>query len=132
MTEKQNVQMVSDAYAAFVRGDIPALLKTFTADIDWHVPGPVEAPYAGRRRGLDEANRFFADVARIVEFTKFEPREYVAQGDRVIALGHYEGRIRTTGKPFSADWAMAWRLRDGLLAEFHEYTDTQALGNAYR
>ena len=49
MTDKENVQVISDAYAAFVRGDIPAILNILAPEIDWHVPGPAEAPYAGRR-----------------------------------------------------------------------------------
>jgi ketosteroid isomerase-like protein len=132
MTDKENVQVVSEAYAAFVRGDIPAILNMLAPEIDWHVPGPAEAPYAGRRRTRHDVGRFFSEVARTVEFSAFEPQEFIAQEDRVIALGHYEGRVRATGKTFSAEWAMTWRLRDGKAVAFREYTDTQSLGAAFR
>ena len=132
MNEKDNITVISNAYAAFVRGDIPGVLSALASDVDWHVPGPVEAPYVGRRKSRDDVGRFFADVAKSVEFTVFEPQEFVAQGDRVVALGHYEGRVRTTGKPFAADWAMTWRLRDGKVVAFREFTDTQSIGAAFR
>jgi uncharacterized protein len=132
MKERENVQTLKDAYAAFTRGDIVTLMKTFAHDIEWHVPGPKEAPYAGKHRGTDQVGRFFAQVADTIEFTTFEPREYVAQGDRVVVLGHYAGRVKATGRSFAADWAMVWTLREGKAVTFQEYTDTQTLGAAYR
>jgi len=132
MVAAANVQVLSAAYMAFVRGDIPAVLSAFAPDIDWYVPGPAEAPYAGRRRGHEDVHRFFRELASTVEFKVFEPREFVAQGDRVMALGHYEGRVRATGKVFSIEWVMGWRMRDGKAVAFREYTDTQALGAAFR
>src|SRR5262249_25426556 len=132
MAEKENIQILKDAYAAFTRGDIAAVMKTFASDIDWHTPGPKEAPYAGRREGNGEVQRFFAQVGENVEFSQFEPREYFAQGDRVVVLGHYAGKIKSTGKPFDAEWAMAWTMRGGKAVKYHEYTDTQAIGAAFK
>jgi ketosteroid isomerase-like protein len=48
----------------------------------------------------------------------------------LFAFGHYEGRVRATNKPFSIDWVMAWRFRDGKAVAFREYTDTQTLASA--
>ena len=132
MSEHANIQVLKDAYAAFTRGDIAAVMKAFATDIDWHIPGPKAAPYVGRHKGTSAVQRFFAQVGETVEFTMFEPREYVAQGDRVVVLGRYAGKIKSTGKPFDTEWAMAWALRDGKAVKFHEYTDTEAIGAAFR
>jgi hypothetical protein len=132
MGERENVQLVKDAYAAFVRGDIDAVISALALGIEWHVPGPVEAPYTGSRHGLDEVMKFFTQVGETVEFTEFAPREYFARGDRVLALGHYMGRVRATGKSFGAEWAMTWTIRNGKATAFREYTDTQRLAAAFR
>lgn len=132
MAEAENITLVRDAYAAFMRGDIDAVLSAIALTAEWHIPGPVEAPYAGSRQGLDEIAKFFAQVAELVEFTEFTPREYFATGDRVVALGRYAGRVRTTGKRFAAEWTTAWTIRNGRAVAFREYTDTQALGAAFR
>jgi ketosteroid isomerase-like protein len=99
MKEEDNVQILRDAYAAFTRGDIPAVMKAFASDIEWHTPGLKEAPYVGRRRGTSEVGRFFVQVGETVEFTAFEPREYIAQGDRVVVLGTTPGGSRPLAGP---------------------------------
>ena len=132
MPEQSNVQLVKDAYAAFVRGDIDAVLSALALTVEWHIPGPVEASYCGLRRGLDEVMKFFVQVGDAVEFSAFAPREYFARGDRVIALGHYAGRVRGTGKSFAAEWAMTWTIKNDRVVAFREYTDTQRLGVAFR
>src|SRR5262245_4865720 len=120
MGEQANVELVRDAYTAFVRGDIDAVLSALALTVEWHVPGPSEAPYAGSRRGRDEVAKFFVQVAETIEFTEFAPREYLASGGRVVALGRYAGRVRVTRKPFAAEWAMAWTIRDGRAVAFRE------------
>jgi ketosteroid isomerase-like protein len=132
MGDHANIELIRDAYAAFVRGDIDAVLTAMALTIEWHIPGPKEAPYVGSRRGIDEVAKFFAQVAHAVEFTHFEPREYFAADDRVVVLGRYAGSIRSTGKPFAAEWTMAWTVRNGKAVSYREYTDTQALGEAFR
>ena len=67
-----------------------------------------------------------------VEFESFEPREYVAQGDKVVALGTERGRVRATGKTFDNPWALVFTVRDGLITEFRGYEDTAAVASAFR
>jgi ketosteroid isomerase-like protein len=69
-------------------------------------------------------------VNDISEFSSFEPREYVAQGDRVIALGSYRANVKSTGRFYECDWAMAFTLQDGKISQFQEFTDTAAIAAA--
>jgi ketosteroid isomerase-like protein len=69
---------------------------------------------------------FFATVGALQEPLKFEPRELIAEGDRVIGLGSYEWRVKANGREFGGDFAHAWTIRDGKVVGFHEYTDTAA------
>jgi ketosteroid isomerase-like protein len=128
MSEQGNVQVVQEAYAAYKRGDIQTILDRLTKDVKWIAPG-VE-PIAGTYHGPDEVARFFRQVNEISEFSSFEPDEYVAQGDRVVVLGHYQGIARNTGRVYECDWAMAFTVQDGKISKFQEYTDTAALAVA--
>jgi hypothetical protein len=59
-----------------------------------------------------------------------EPREFVAQGDRVLAVGFARGRIIATNRTFEDDWVFAITVRSGKLTNIREYIDTQALARA--
>jgi ketosteroid isomerase-like protein len=128
MSEQANVRVVQEAYAAFNRGDVPAILSSLSETVEWIAPG-VE-PVAGTYRGRDGAAQFFQKVKETVEFSAFEPREYVAQGDRVIALGNYKARAHTTGKSYDCDWVMSFTFRGGKVTKFQEFTDTAAIAEA--
>ena len=82
MGTQENVQVVKDGYAAFGRRDIPGLPALLAEDVEWQFPG-AGTPLAGTYRGRDEVASFFQKLANEAEFLEFEPREFVAEGDRV-------------------------------------------------
>jgi ketosteroid isomerase-like protein len=63
-------------------------------------------------------------LRRTLDFEAFEPREYVATGDRVVVLGFARATVKATGRAFDNDWAMAWTLADGQVDDFQVYEDT--------
>jgi ketosteroid isomerase-like protein len=132
MRESGNIETVRSIYAAFQRGDITGMLERMDETIVFTIPGSPAVPLSGIRRGIEDVRRFFEDLTRLMEFSVFEAREYLAQGNRVVALVHYEGRNRETGRSFTADSAMLWTIGNGRAIRFLEYTDTLALANAAR
>jgi hypothetical protein len=132
MLESQNTQVVQDAYAAFGRGDIQGVLATLHDDVVWQgvIGASAQVPMAGERRGKREVAEFFNRVGLHVKFNRFEPREFVAQGDKVVALGHYAATV-STGKTFDSDFVMAFTLKDGKVARFQEFLDVAALNAAF-
>jgi uncharacterized protein len=62
--------------------------------------------------------------------TSTQPREFVAQGDRVLVVGFATGKIKATNKTFEDDWIFAITVREGRLTSIREYVDTQALARA--
>lgn len=133
MAEAQNTKVVQDAYAAFGRGDIPALLGYMTDDIQWQpvIGAAQHVPFSGERTGKAGVAEFFKIVGETEEFQQFEPREFIAQGDKVVALGHYRAVTKLTGRTFDADFVMVFTLRDGKVAAFREFTNTAAVNAAF-
>jgi ketosteroid isomerase-like protein len=132
MQEAQNTQLIQDAYAAFLRQDLNALLATFDEQILWKpVTGAARyVPTAGERRGTTAVAEFFKIVAENVHFSRFEPQQFVAQGDKVIALGHYTAKT-STGGSFDSDFVMVFTVRNGKVTEFQEFLDSAALNAAF-
>lgn len=127
-----NVQVVQRAIEHFQRGDIPALLDAMTDDIDWTIPVVPNVPFTGTRKGRDAVGRFFAELAQHQRARRFEPRQFVAQGDTVVVLGHYAWDVAPTGRSWDADYAHVFTVRDGRVSGFHEYMDTALAAAAFQ
>ena len=132
MQEAQNTKVVQDAYAAFGRGDIQTLLTYLADDIIWTAVygAGSHVPTSGVRRGRPAVAEFFKQVAENVRFSQFEPKEFVATGDKVVALGRYKATT-PINKGFDSDFAMVFTLRNGKVTHFQEFCDSAAINAAY-
>jgi ketosteroid isomerase-like protein len=128
MSIEKNVQVVKDFFAAIGSGDTEALLALAGEDIEWIIPGK-DWPLAGTHHGHAGLADLLETASKAIE-TSTEPREFVAQGDRVLVVGVASGRIKATNETFMDDWVFAITVRDGRLTSIREYVDTQALARA--
>jgi uncharacterized protein len=130
MSAQQNVRIVKEAFAAFGRGDIQGLLALFAEDIEWITPGE-GLPFAGTHRGQAGMAGFFQKVSERLEFSLLEPREFVAQGDRVLVVGFSRGRVKATNRAYENNWIIAFTFRNGKVTNVREYIDTLALARGF-
>jgi len=130
MSIERNVQTVKDFFAAIGRGDKEGLLALAAEDIEWIVPGE-DWPLAGTYRGHPGLAVLLKTASASME-TSTEPREFVAQGDRVLVVGFAKGKVKATNKTFEDDWIFAMTIRGGKITNIREYVDTQALAWAAR
>jgi ketosteroid isomerase-like protein len=130
MSRQESKQVVKDLYAAFGRGDITSVLALIAEDVVWRLPGTVP-DYSGTYEGQTSVVNFFEKLSSTVEIEGFEPRDYVAESDRVLVAGWSRGRVKSTGRMFDNRWVMAFSVRDGKIIKFEEYADTQALAAAH-
>ncbi len=127
MNEQQNIETVHQAYAAFGRGDMNALLNLFDDNVEWITPGPDDLPTAGHRNGRQAVSDFFRILDELFEFQRFEPKEFLAQGDLVVVLGDETVRVKATGNVLDFAWAHVSRCGGGKIVSFREYADVSAL-----
>lgn len=132
MNEQQNLEVVQKGYEAFGRGDLNTLLSLLDENVEWISPGPADFPPAGRRRGRQAVAEFFKVLSDTVEILDFEPREFIAKGDRVIVLGRDSARVKATGNAVPFEWVHTFRLQDGKVVTFQEYGDTAAMVSELR
>jgi ketosteroid isomerase-like protein len=110
-----------------------ALAALMADDIEWVIPGdPDENPTAGTFTGKDGVLAWFGTLASTLDFTAFEPREFIAQDDTVVTLVYAEATARETGRTVVNHEAHVWTFRDGKLAKFRNYFDTAAAAAALR
>ena len=128
MSSVENKQQAQEGYAAFGRGDLAAVLEILTDDVEWVVPGPPEIiPEAGTHRGKDAVGAWFGSLAENIDITTFEPREFIADGDKVACVLYIESTVRSTGNKVAQDEVHLWTFRDGKVARFQVFQDTAAV-----
>ena len=121
MTIEKNIQTVKDFFAAIGRGDREALLALVAEDIEWIIPGE-DWPLAGTRHGHAGLEDLLETASKSIE-TSTEPREFVAQGDRVMVVGFARGKIKATNKTFKDDWVFDITVQNGKLTKIREYVE---------
>jgi ketosteroid isomerase-like protein len=128
-----STELVQNAFNNFKTGNIPALLDLLTDDVKWFVPGPVNVlPWVGARTGKKAVGEFFQLVGENIDFQTFEPREFVADNDKVVALGYWEGKSRKTGRVAKGEWAMVFTVKNGKITEHKEFSDSYEAYEAFK
>jgi uncharacterized protein len=129
MSTERNIEIVKAFFAAAFGGDRDGMLALVADDIEWIIPGE-DWPLAGTHRGHEGLAALLRTESEQMSMTMSEPREFIAQGDRVLVVGYAEGVVRSTNKPFKDHWIFAITVEDGKLSNIREYVDTQALAKA--
>jgi len=125
MSEQENVEIVKQGYAAFQRGDIQTILNLGSDDVEVRHPMSLAIwPWAGKGRGRTRLAEFFVGLGKLVEFERFEPREFIAQGDKVVVLLFERVRLRATSRVVESEHVHVFTLRNGKVVQWDEYQDT--------
>ena len=128
---EQNKALVQQAYDSFRAGRIDKLLALMSKDISWTLPEVKSVPLGGRKNGLAAVGEFFVLINDLEESLLFETSAMIAEGDKVVALGSYSWRVRSTKEKYKSDFAHVWTFSNGKVISFQEYFDTAALRDAF-
>jgi len=132
MDAQENKRMVMEGYQLFQRGDIPNLLERYHDDALWIEPDVESIPFAGRHNGKAEIARFFQQLDECAQALRFEPKEFIAEGDKVVVTGEATWLAKNTGRSYDSPWVHVFTIRDGKVARFQSYQDTAAGDRAFR
>jgi uncharacterized protein len=129
--QTQTSAILHELYAAFARGDIPAVLAAFDPQIVWTetAGGPFAGTYTGPNAVLENV---FGPLGSEWDGFAVQPEAYVCEGDAAVVIGSYRGTYRPTGRTLQARFAHAWELRDGRAARYEQITDTARWNDTQR
>lgn len=126
-----NVDVVRAHYAASAQGNIDEMMAQVSAQVRWtEMAGfPCAGTWVGPREVVDNV---FAVLGRDWIGYRFELQNVIDGGDQIVGVGTYHGTHRATGKDMQARVAHVWKLQDGKIVAFEQFTDTllvrQAMG----
>jgi len=124
-----NVQLAKDIYAAFGRGDIPAVLAGFHPEIEWRQAEgnpyqPDGAAWIGPQAVLE---KLFMRIGSEWEGFTVTVGTLHDAGEYVVMQGRYTGLYKPSGGRVDAQMCHVMRFRDGKLSSFQQYVDTGQL-----
>lgn len=126
-----NVRTVRQEYVSFSNGDLPAVLNAMAENVEWVEAGAPYVPYAGDYKGLDQVKDYFMRLNESMQFTQLNINEFIAQGDKVVALGNYSAIAKPTGRTYKTDFVTIWTLRNGKIVKVQAFDDSIAEAAAF-
>jgi ketosteroid isomerase-like protein len=128
MAMQTNIEFVQKLYQAFLDRRIDVILNHCSESVTWDCVGnPAWVPHAGVAHGRDSVQRFFNTLEQVYTIETFSPDSFHAAGDWVFCFGHEKARANATGKPIENRFLHSFRVENGQLAAFTEFTDTAAV-----
>ncbi len=131
MNEQENTKLAKRVYELFKSGDVEGFLNMFSDDVSWETPKVENTPFNGKISGKGNLLDWITAYSEAEEMTVFEQDEFIAQGDRVVMLGHCETRTKSTNKEYATNLVHIMTVKDGKVTEFLELFDTAAVEKAY-
>jgi uncharacterized protein len=123
------LQVVDAIYAAFGRGDIPAILEHLDAQVRWDAWEDNHAQRAGvpwllPRTGHAGAVEFFNLLATTMTFREFSVLSMMAGGDQVAVEVRLDAALQN-GQSLRDEEIHLWTFGDdGKVVRFRHYSDT--------
>ena len=128
-TESQNVAVLKDAYQQWhdtKAGSVAHWLSLMTDDVQFRslAAGASAMPFTRQACCKNDVVQYFAGLTSEWEMLYYRVDEYIAQGNRVVALGQVSFKNKKTGKTLETPKADFHKFRDGKICEFFEFYDT--------
>jgi uncharacterized protein len=116
-----NLEIVQQAFEAFGRGDLDAVLEICDPEIVVRDPDRTGTTF----RGIEGLGRFWEEWFENWQEYRVDPREFEEHGDEILVHAVQSGRGKLSGVELSQDFFNVVRLRDGRVIEYRIYTERE-------
>ena len=117
------METVLHFFSAVMNGDLEKALGMVHPDCRWVYRGPECIPFAGEYSGPEGVGEFLKAFGSLVEIVSFEP-ELIWNDNDIIVRASEVNRLRSGGPEIELDVTQIFKVRNGWIVEFQEYTDT--------
>ncbi len=130
--EAENVTLVERLYTALERDDMAAALEVCASDAEGRYPAEGRLAYGGVWHGHDAILAWAEAHDEEEEILDFRVDEVVAAGDKVVALGFFQGCAKSAENTWETSFVHVIAIRQGLVQRFEAFFDTAAALSARR
>ncbi len=127
-TEECNVDILKNAYKKWAErgGDADVWLNILADRVDWGslANGKPGMEFSRPRASKEEVVGYFEGLLGDWSMEFYIVNEYVAQGERVVALGECSWTHKKTGNTVKIPKVDVWLFDNGKVVQFMEHYDT--------
>jgi ketosteroid isomerase-like protein len=124
MTAADNKAIVTAIYDALAEGDGRPFIEAMAEDFSWTAEGSNSWGRTWQGRDIVRRDLFKPLFDQFATTYRCRAHRIIAEGDTVVV--HARGEVTTkSGKPYNNSYCLVIRMRDGKMADLHEYLDTQ-------
>ena len=129
MSEEDNVAILKKAYEYWNENKEKAFenwMDLMSEDINFRsiADGASGMEFSRPCNCKSDVLRYFQELAGEWEMIHYTVNEYIAQGDRVVAVGHCKWRHRKTGRDVETPKVDIITMKDSKMVDFYELYDT--------
>ena len=126
---ESSLATVRQLFERFELGRLEAALELVSEDFVAEIPGSMSAePYV--YEGHDGARRYFAGFDGLIEEVRFEPLEFLEDGDAVIVWLRLTGRGAASGIEVEQHAAVVTWVKDGKVTGMEPHPDVETARQA--
>ena len=123
--EDINIEILRNAYTAWheTGGDTRVWSDVFADRLDWgsSMEAMPELVFTRQSAPKQEIIQYYEDLANEWSMDFFRVNEFIARGERVIAVGECSFTHRQTGRNVTGPKIDLWLFKNGKATEFMEY-----------
>ena len=132
MANKTNEAIIQQAFADFGKGNVDGILNVLTDDVKWGSYDNPGIPIGGMFNGKEGVRKFFGNLAQNINYSAFDPKEFISDGDNVVVLGHHSGTVKSTGKGYDHDWCMIFKFKGDKVKSYFAFVDTREQAESFK
>lgn len=124
--EREAIKTVEKMFAAFVSGNLEKFRETVSDDTLWIYHGTTEIPKS-KFEGKDSATKFMRNIFTRTDMLKFEPLQYICEGNMVVVIGHEHQRVKSSGKELKQKWVQIYTVENNLITRMEEFAASEVV-----
>jgi len=111
-------------FAAFSSGDIEKIVETVSDNTEWIYHGTQIIPKGefGKKEGV---RAFFTNIFERTEIIKFEPQQYIVEGNMVVVMGEEHQKVKRSGRELKQKWVQIYTVENDLITRMEEFATSQ-------
>ena len=110
---------------------LAAIIELFAEDVDWDIPGNLDAvPWIGPRHNREAVGNFYRELYEQLIPERFEIHRILSDADTAVVLGELASRVKATDRLIETPFAFVLTVKHGKIVRHRMMEDSQAVAAA--